>query len=170
MPALQRVPQRKIDRLAGPQLPQLNRCTFNHDRPGFLPGRHLKKMAKKGEMGLNPQIHLAKMDEGGDMKNGVWIQMDELYSVEMQKTPEESTGGNGKTTVEEGFKNHDLIGICGGESFSIGGAPPDDFFLGKNPILHHSTEMILGDGGPLPHLLRRRDSSHWGKARWNRGA
>ena len=124
-------------------------------------------MAKKGEMGLNPQIRLAKMDEGGDMKNGVWIQMNELYLVEMQKTPEESTGGNGKTTVEEGLKNHDFTGIRGGESFSIGGAPPDDLLLRKNPILHHPVEVLLSNGGRLPYSLWRRNLGHWGKAKWD---
>ena len=127
-------------------------------------------MAKKGEMGLNPQIRLAKMDEGGDMKNGVWIQMNELYLVEMQKTPEESTGGNEKTMVEEGLKNHDLTGIRGGEGFSIGGAPPDDLLLWKNPLFHYPVEILLGDGGPLLHLLQWRDFSHWGKVRRNQNA
>ena len=111
-------------------------------------------------MGLNPQIHLAKMDEGGDMKNRVWIQMDKLNLVEMQKTTEKSASGDRKSTVEEGLKNHNLTGIRGGEGFSIGGAPPDDLLLGKNPVLHHLMEMLLGDGGPLPHLLRRRDFGH----------
>ena len=120
----------------------------------------MKKMAKKGEIGLNPQIRLAKMDEGGDMKNRVWIQMDELYLVKVQKTTKESASGDRESAIEEGLKNHDLTGVSGGEGFSIGGAPPDDLLLRKNPILHHPTEMLLGDGGPLPHLLRWRDFSH----------
>ena len=113
-------------------------------------------------MGLNPQICLAEMDEGGDMKNGVRIQMNKLYFVEVQKTPKESIGGNRKTTIEEGFENHDLTGVSGGESFSIGGAPTDYLLLGKNPLLHHPVEMLFGDCGPLPHLLRRGEFSHWG--------
>src|SRR5207237_8103812 len=132
----------------------------NQDRPGLLPGRHLKKVAKKGKMGLNPQICLTKMDEGSDVKNRVRIQMNELYFVEVQKTPKESIGGNGKTTVEEGFEDHNLTSVSSGESFSIGGAPPDDLLLGKNPILHHLMEVLLSDGGRLPHSLWRRNFGH----------
>src|SRR6266542_3364372 len=117
-------------------------------------------MTKKGKMGLDSKIRLAMMDEGGDMKNRVWIQMDELNLVEMQKTTEESASGDRESAIEEGFKNHDLTGIRGGEGFSIGGAPSDDLLLWKNPVLHHPVEMLLGDGGPLPHLLRRRDFGH----------
>src|SRR5207237_6966379 len=104
-------------------------------------------MTEKGEIGLDSQIRLTKMDEGGDVKNRVWIQMDKLNLVEMQKTTEESTGGDRKSTVEEGFKNHNLTGIRGGEGFSIGSALPDDLLLWKNPVLHHPAEMLLGDVG-----------------------
>src|SRR5438105_12408066 len=109
------------------------------------------------------------MNEPGDMENRVLIQMDELNLVKMQKTPKKSAGGDRKPTVEEGLKNHDLTGVRGGEGFSIGGAPPDDLLLGKNPILHHPVQMLLGDGGPLPHSLWWRNFGHWGKAKRNRG-
>src|SRR5438128_11034578 len=89
--------------------------------------------------------------------------MNELNLVEMQNTPEKSAGGDRKSTVEEGLKNHDLTGVLSGEGSSIGGAPPDDLLLWKNPVLHHPSEMLLGDGGPLPHLLRRRNFGHWEK-------
>ena len=111
-------------------------------------------------MGLDSQIRLTKVDEGGDVKNGVWIQVDKLNLVKMQKTTEESTGGDRKSAVKEGLKNHNLTGIRGGEGFSIGGAPSDDLLLWKNPVLHYPAEMLLGDDGPLPHLLRRRDFGH----------
>src|SRR5436189_543020 len=93
---------------------------------------------------------LVRKCEGGNMKNGVRIQMNEFYLIEMQKTPEESTGGDEKTTIEERFENHDLTGVSGGESFSVGSAPPDDFLLGKNSILHHPVEVFLSDSGRLP--------------------
>src|SRR5205814_1103717 len=131
------ISRRESDILVGPLFPHLNRRTSDHDRPGYLPGRYLKKIAKEGKMGPNPQICLTEMDEGGNVKNGVRIQMNEFYLIEMQKTPEESTGGDGKTTVEERFENYDLTGVSGRESFSVGSAPPDDLLLGKNSILHH---------------------------------
>src|SRR5881394_3910475 len=127
-------------------------------------------MAKQCEMGLDSQIRLTEVDEGGDVQDGVGIQVDKLNLVKMQKTTEESASGDRESAIEEGFKNHNLTGIRSGEGLSIGGAPPDDLLLWKNPVLHHPAEMLLGDGGPLPHLLRRRDFGHWEKARWNRGA
>src|SRR6266498_415377 len=73
VPALQGVPRRESDILVEPLFPHLNRRTTDHDRPGFLPGRYLKKIAKEGKMGPNPQICLTEMDEGGNIKNGVRI-------------------------------------------------------------------------------------------------
>src|SRR6266542_4372294 len=96
--------------------------------------------------------------------------MDKFNLVKVQKTTKESVGWNRKSAAKERLKNHNLTGIRGGESFSIGGTPTDDLLLRKNPILDHPMEMLLGDGGPLPHLLRRRNFGHWGKRRRNRGA
>src|SRR5438105_271235 len=127
-------------------------------------------MAEQCEMGLDSQIRLTEVVEGGDVKDGVWIQVDKLNLVKMQKTTEESVSGDRKSAVKERLKNHNLTGIRGGESFSIGGTPPDDLLLWKNPLLDHPMEMRLGDGGPLPHLLKRRDFGYWGKGRQNRSA
>src|SRR6266508_6649799 len=96
--------------------------------------------------------------------------MDKFNLVKMQMTTEESVGWDKKSTVKERLKNHNLTGIRGGESFSISGTPTDDLLLWKNPVLDHPTEILLGDGGPLPHLLKRRDFGHWGKGRRNRSA
>ena len=119
-------------------------------------------------MGLDSQICFTEVDEGGDVKDGVWTQVDKLNFVKMQKTTEESVGEDGKSAVKEGLKDHNLTSIRGGERLSIGGTPPDDLLLWKNPIPDHPTEMLLSDGGPLPHLLRRRNFGHWGKRRQNR--
>src|SRR5438105_10742050 len=127
-------------------------------------------MAKQCEMGLDSQIRLTEVDEGGDVKDGVWIQVDKLNLVKMQKITEESVGGDRKFAVKERLKNYNLTGIRGGESFSIGGTPPDDLLLWKNPVLDHPMEIFLGDGGPLPYLLRRGNFGHYGERRRNRGA
>src|SRR5438128_8582964 len=118
-------------------------------------------------MGPNTQIRLAEMHEGGNVKNGVRIQMNKFYLIEMQKTPKESTGGDGKTTVEERFENHNLTGVSGGESFSVDSAPPNDLLLRKNPILHHPAEVLLSESGRLPYSLWRWNFSNWGNARRN---
>src|SRR6266508_2348333 len=96
--------------------------------------------------------------------------MDKFDLVKVQKTTEESVSLGRKSAVKERLKNHNLSYIRCGEIFSNGGTPPDDLLLWKNPVLDHSTEILLGDGGPLPHLLRRRDFGHWGKTRRNQSA
>src|SRR6266508_2371613 len=149
---------------------QLNRSSSNYNWPSFLPSRHLKKMAEQCKMGLDSQICLTEVDESGDVKDGVWIQMDKFNLVKIQKTTKESVGWDRKSAVKERLKSHNLTGIRSGESFSIGGTPIDDLLLRKNPVPDHPTEMLLGDGGPLPHLLRRGNFGHWGKRRRNRGA
>src|SRR5438128_3146305 len=126
MPTLQRISQRQTDILGRPTVSQLNRSSSNYNWPSFLPSHHLKEMAEQCEMGLDSQICLTEVDEGGDVKDGVWIQVDKLNLVKMQKSMEESAGGDRKSAVKERLKNHNLTGIRGGESFSIGGTPPDD--------------------------------------------
>src|SRR5947207_13499247 len=100
------------------------------------------------------------MDEGGNVKNGVRIQMNKFYLIEMQKTPKESTGGDGKTTVEQRFETNNLTGVNGRESLSVSSEPPNNLPLGKDPIPHHPSAALVSASGCWPYTLRRCNFSH----------
>ena len=74
-----------------------------------------KKVAEKIEVGMDAKEDFTKINKGGDMKDGVWVQIDQLYPVLMKKTPEGIIGQQGKSPIEEVFKNNNLIGVGGGE-------------------------------------------------------
>src|SRR6266540_1885252 len=160
MPTLQRISQGQTDILGRPTMSQLNQSSSNYNWPSFLPSRHLENMAEQCKMGLDSQVHLTEVDESVNVEDGVWIQMDKFNLVKIQKTPEESVGWDRKSAVKERLKNHNLTGIRGRESFSISGTPTDDLLLRKNPVLDHPIEILLCNGGPLPHLLRRGNYGH----------
>ena len=74
-----------------------------------------KMVAKKIEVGVDAKEDFAKMNKGGDMKDGVWVQIDQLYPVPIKKTPEEIIGRQGKSPIEKVFENNNLVGVGGGE-------------------------------------------------------
>ena len=51
-----------------------------------------EEIAEQIEMGTDAEENFAKVDEGGDMEDGVGVQINELYPVPMKKTPEETIG------------------------------------------------------------------------------
>src|SRR5205809_7063430 len=106
-------------------------------------------MTEQSKMGLNSQVSLTKVDKSGNVKDGVWIQMNKFNLVKVQKATEESVGWDRKSVVKERFKYHNLTGVCGREGFPIGNAPPDDLLLRKNSVLDHPVKILLGDIEPL---------------------
>src|SRR6266498_579587 len=116
---------------------QLNRTSSNNNWPCLLPSHDLKKMMEQSKMGLDSQVSLTKVDKSGNVKDGVWIQMNKFNLVKVQKATEESVGRDRKSTVKERFNYHNLTGVCGGEGLPIGSAPPDALLLWKNSILDH---------------------------------
>src|SRR6266540_6723787 len=142
---------------------QLNQSSSNNNWPCLLPSRDLEKMTEQSKMGLDSQVSLTKVDKSGNMKVGVWIQMNKFNLVKVQKATEESVGRDRKSAVKERFKYHNLTGVSGGEGFPIGSAPANDLLLRKNSVLDHPSKILLGDIGPLPHLLRLGDFSHCGE-------
>ena len=60
--------------------------TCTPDYIGFV---HLEveQILEEIEVRMNAEESLAQMNEGGDMKNGVRVQMDQLDPIKMEKTP-----------------------------------------------------------------------------------
>ena len=72
----------------------------------FLP--QTEKMAKEVEMGLEATICFAKMNEGGDKKNRVGMQIANPILVIQTEPLKERVHWNPKTPLEEILENHNL--------------------------------------------------------------
>ena len=72
----------------------------------FLP--QTEQMAKEVEIGLEATISFAKMDEGGDKKNRVGMQIANPNLIIQAETLKERVHWNPKTLFEEVFENHNL--------------------------------------------------------------
>src|SRR6266498_763405 len=88
----------------------------------------------------------------------------------MKKTPKELVGGQGKSPIEKGFKDHQLTGVGGGEELPIGGTPPDERLLWKHLVVDHPKKVLLHHCRLHPHLLGMRDNSHCEGEKQNLGA
>jgi hypothetical protein len=87
----------------------------------FLP--QTEKMAKEVEMGLEATICFAKMDEGGDKKNRVGMQIANPNLVIQTEPLKERVHWNPKTPFEEILKNHNLTWLWIEAAFSFQRAP-----------------------------------------------
>ncbi len=93
-----------------------------------------EQVAKQSKVGLNAQESFTEMDESGNLKDRVWVQMHQFDSIEIKKAPEELVGGQCKSSIKEGLKDHQLTSVGSGEELPIGGAPPDERFLWKHLV------------------------------------
>ena len=104
-------------------------------------------------MGLEATIRLAEMDEGGDEKNRVGMQIANPNLVVQAETLKERVHWNPKTPFEEIFENHDLTWLWIREAFSFRCAPSSEGLVVEHP---HGDEVFDGllVAPRLPPLLR----------------
>ena len=92
-------------------------------------------------MGLEATISLAEMDEGGDKKNRVGMQIANPNLVVQAETLKERVHWNPKTPFEEIFKDHNLTWLWIGEAFSFWRTPSHECFVVKHS---HGDEVFDG--------------------------
>jgi len=114
--ALQRSFEWKTKIFFASPLAELETGASDHiDLTALLSRFEIEEVAEQIEMGADTKKDFAKMDEGGDMEDGVGIQINQLYPVPMEKTPEETVGRQRKSTIEEVLEDNDLISVGGRE-------------------------------------------------------
>ena len=86
-------------------------------------------MVKEIEMGLEATICFAKMNEGGDKKNRVGMQIANPNLVIQTEPLKERVHWNPKTPLEEIFENHNLTWLWIGVPFSFRRAPSREFLV-----------------------------------------
>ena len=105
----------------------------------FLP--QTEKMAKEVEMGLEAAICFAKMNEGGDKKNRVGMQIANPNLVIQAEPLKERVHWNPKTPLEEIFENHNLTRLWIGVPFSFRRVPSCECLVVEYP---HGDEVFDG--------------------------
>jgi hypothetical protein len=93
------------------------------------------------------------MNKIGDVNYGVWVQMMQANSIEIQNSPKKSWGWKGETAIEEMSKYHDFMRIGGRECFTECRSPLDDLLHRKNAMRHHLLQIIFRHIGGRPLTL-----------------
>ena len=83
--------------------------------------------------------------------------------VEFKQATEKAGSRKIEPTEEKRCKNNDLVGVWGRECLTSGGAPVQDFFRWKNPLVAQLLDMTLGHVAGFPLM----EGDFWGL--WSRG-
>ena len=110
-------------------------------------------MAKEVEMGLEATICFAKMNEGGDKKNQVGMQIANPNLIIQTERLKERVHWNSKTPLEEILEHHNLTWLWVGEAFSFRRTPSRECLVVEHS---HGDEVLDGllIAPRLPPFLR----------------
>jgi hypothetical protein len=110
-------------------------------------------------MRFNSEESFAKMDEDGNMANGIQVQVMELKPVEIKKATEKRATGEGQTPFGKMVKCDDFVYIFHAKRFAKRGAPVDKTLVFEQTLRNKFFEIVVGalTVSPLPrrrlHLL-----------------
>ena len=79
----------------------------------------------------------AQVDEEGDMKNAIAMEIAKVNAVIAKKLPQERMRRNPKSTNEISLKYNKFVGIRGWERFTCCGAPSCGYLILKDAFEHH---------------------------------
>ena len=80
---------------------------------------------------------LAQIDEEGDMKNAVGMEMAKVNAVIAKKLPQERMRRNPKSMNEISLEYNKFVGIGGWERFICNGVPSCGYLILKDAFEHH---------------------------------
>src|SRR5438105_3977761 len=97
-------------------------------------------------MGTDSEKGLTDIDEGGDLKYGIGIQVDQLNSIMMKKSPKERTDRQTKSSIKEIIEDDKFIDIRGGQSLTSCFTPSNGIPRRQDPVCNHLQEGLLRHG------------------------
>jgi hypothetical protein len=92
---------------------------------------------------VNSKESFAKMDEDGNMANGIRVEVMEFKPVEVKKASEERARGEGQTPFGKMVKCDDFIYINHRKRFVKRGAPVDKTFFLEQTLGNKFREIIV---------------------------
>ena len=81
------------------------------------------------EVGSDPQVPLAEVDEDRNLSNRIGLEMSYLEPVEMEKPAEKCPRGQCEALLVEGLEHDRLVRVLRREFFPIAAPPPGDLLL-----------------------------------------
>ena len=119
-------------------IPQLQINSANHfGGPRSKEGFEAEEIAKEFEVRSNSNEYFARIDEEGDMKNVVGMEMAKVNVVIAKKLPQERMRRNPKSTNKISLEYNKFVGIGGWERFTYSGAPSCGYLILKDAFKHH---------------------------------
>jgi hypothetical protein len=126
---------------------------------GWIVGSGLQLYSeKKSEqilVGFNSKKNFAKMDEDGNVPDGIRVEVMELKPVEIKKASEERARGEGQTPFGKMVKCDDFVYSFHGKRFPKRGAPVDKTFFLEQTLGNKFDEIIVGALTVSPFPRRR---------------
>ena len=82
-------------------------------------------MTEEVEVGKNSEICLTEMDKDGDVQDGVWVEIAQINSLELQQIPQERMNRNSQSVLEVILKNYSFVGMRHWVGLTSGWPPSD---------------------------------------------
>jgi hypothetical protein len=95
-------------------------------------------------VGLNSEKCFTKVDENGDVTDGIRVEVMELKPVVVKKAAEERTSGEGQSPFGKMEECDDFVDILHGERFTERGAPVNKVFLLEQPLGNQFVQIVKG--------------------------
>ena len=116
VPTLQRCLEAKTEILLALPLEELETGAPDYiDLAAPLVRLKSKKVTEEVEVGADAKEDLTEMNEGGDVENGVRVQMNLFNPIPVKKAPEESIGRQTESPIKEVLKDYDFTSVGGRE-------------------------------------------------------
>jgi len=102
------------------------------------------------EVGSDPQVPLAEVDEDRNLSNRIGLEMSYLEPVEMEKPAEKCPRGQREALLVEGFEHDCLVRVLQREFLPVPASPPRDLLLRGEAALDEVLDVTLLERVLLP--------------------
>ena len=111
VPPLQRSVQQYSDVLARHPIIELQIYAADHSGTAAALLLQPEQVSEEVEVGKNSEIRLTEMDKHRDVQDGVWVEIAQINSLELQQIPQERMNMNSQSAPEVIFKNYSFVGM-----------------------------------------------------------
>ena len=98
-------------------------------------------------MRQHAEISFAKVNENGDLENGIRIQMSQVDVIKIKEAAEKRRDGKAEAAEKKRSIDYRLVGILCWDSSPAANPPRTEFSRRKNPDGHEMEELGLRDDG-----------------------
>ena len=95
------------------------------------------------EVGSDPQVPLAEVDEDRNLSNRIGLEMTYLELVEMEKPTEKCPHGQREALLVERLKHDRLVRVLRRELLPVAAPPPGDLLLREEAALNEVLDVTL---------------------------